>query len=297
MARGRKRKTGFDRLQAKVWYAAVKAVENLSDYRLGEKFGDLADLKFPKLEINPIDGKTSISSHSRRIFEFIRKNGAIPSEGKHRARNYSLVSLVGLEEGYGGTKKIFDSPFWTILKLDCDASQIRTQIIKCIGNLNLHNQSPESLINLPEISSSAENMHDLSMDEYIQMLDSEEILYDELMSFAFPISDVLTPNLDYIALFSGLAIESYYAGNIRFMKIQLHIVTSLVNAFVDQDWINNELKLEFRESTLDRLNTFLNIPKLNSESYLCLMSSETSHANPQSPIMDFLKLHEKMLWG
>lgn len=101
--RGRPPATPIDRLQARLWYYAVKARTPISDYQL--------DLFF----LEKVGRRPKDTQKRTRLFETVRLHGTLPSSGKHHNRDFDLIELVDQEEIYAGTADIFHSPYWQLL--------------------------------------------------------------------------------------------------------------------------------------------------------------------------------------
>lgn len=120
--RGRPPTSPVDRLRAKVWYQAVKARGEWSDYRL--------DVEFVR---SPGEEKRDGFSR-RRCFEGIRRYGRVPSSGNHRARKYDLVAQVDSHPSFAGTAAVFRSPFWDLLKTKVmNLADAHAFVCTCLG--------------------------------------------------------------------------------------------------------------------------------------------------------------------
>lgn len=91
------------KLRSKTWYLSIKTKENLNDSQLDILFGP-----------DDGDGKRRVSSDRLKIFEAIRKNGSIPSDGTMGGRGFNLIERVDADPSYSGTANIINSPFWTL---------------------------------------------------------------------------------------------------------------------------------------------------------------------------------------
>lgn len=123
--RGRPPVGEADRLRALLWYYAVKARGNWSDYRLSKEFG--AD-----------DGNVA---ERPRMFENIRKEARLPATGAYQQRTLGIVDRVERHPGFQGTGAVFHSRYWELLKnppSDITAAQVFVQdTLKELGLIRL----------------------------------------------------------------------------------------------------------------------------------------------------------------
>ncbi len=99
--RGRPPRDRVDQLRARIWYWHVRARSNLSEYALSRRFAQ---------PIPPPSGEPP------KAFTRIRQQGIVPSEGNHRLRNFSLVTQVDADPKFRGTRDVYDSPFWELVR-------------------------------------------------------------------------------------------------------------------------------------------------------------------------------------
>jgi hypothetical protein len=72
------------------------------------------------------------------MFDAIRVNGSIPSDGTKGQRNFDLVAKVNIEPGYEGTAAIINSPFWRLLEdKPMTIKEIREMVLECVKILEL----------------------------------------------------------------------------------------------------------------------------------------------------------------
>lgn len=130
--RGRPPSDAAELLRAKVWYLAVKARGNWSDYKL--------DLEFAKPEGEaPRPGEAR-----RRAFEEIRRTGSVPTEGTHKRREFDLVRNVETHPNFAGTANYFHSSFWALLKpVPMKLREVKLLVESELSRASLHRPSSD----------------------------------------------------------------------------------------------------------------------------------------------------------
>jgi hypothetical protein len=264
------------------WYLNVKSREELSDCSLDVKFGT-----------GPHQEKRNTATRVK-VFEAIRMNGSIPSQGNTGKRGFDLVAYVDSHEKYAGTASILNSPFWKLMETKrLDLNEIRHIVIECVKLLELANQPGELEDDGRDYFREyvAENP-DLTMQEYLEFHQSNNEYYDMAMGFAF---GGVSPNLDYIALIGALTLEAIEANNLKIAAYHLKIFDSLLEMFCFKPWlkgIGNQLYdygIE-RMTKAIKSNALKNLPDYTS------MLKMYSKTNMKSPIVAFLNLHQRVLW-
>lgn len=120
---GRPKESPVTKLQAKLWYLAVKEQSGMTDYRLDMLFGQ------PEGPIN--EG----GSGRNRVFGLFKK-GVFPSRGNHWRRDFDIVDRVN--QKFPGTSNILDSPLWELLNDTARNHQAINKIAeKCLTKLGL----------------------------------------------------------------------------------------------------------------------------------------------------------------
>lgn len=264
------------------WYLAVRSKEGLNDSKLDIMFGTG-------------EGEDERNSADRiKIFEAIRVNGSIPSNGDSGKRNFDLVARVNARKGYEGTSGIIHSPFWRLLdSKQMTLSEIRETVIACISLLDLaceegdyEDDGRNDLVDL------ATNNPELTIEEYFRYQREGDDGYDNAMASAFL---HLRPTLDYIALLGALSFESIAAGNMKIASDQVRFFTVLLREYCDQPWIS-KIGEQLYQYAVKRMLETLNIDALNGLPSYTQMLSNIPGVNLGSPAAAFLIRHQRLLW-
>lgn len=273
------------KLRSQIWYKAVKSVDNLNDSKLDVLFGS-------------IEGQESRVGDDRiKMFEAIRVNKSIPSNGKNSKRNFDLVARVDAYPRYRGTAAVMHSPLWRLLeKKPLTVEEIREIVLKCITNL-------DSNYDVEYIDSESVELlqpfkfdeHELFFEKFFEYQNETENNYYTAMVRAF---SKLEYSLDYIALLAALTHEAVVAGN---MAVAVNLIKSLriiLKEYCAQEWLGNSGG-ELYKMVLSRIGAALNMDNLKDlPSYITLISKLTN-ANDNalnSPVAKFLQLHEQIVW-
>ncbi|NHQ87307.1 hypothetical protein HA050_14415 [Iodobacter sp. HSC-16F04] len=219
--RGRPCATPVERLRARFWYYSVKARTSLSDYQL-----DLFFLE--KLGRRPEDPQKRT-----RIFETIRLNGTLPSNGKHPKRDFDLIKLVDEEDAFAGTAEIFHSPYWQLLTRD-DAdiavyNQIAQKMLKRLGLTRLDSDG-EFGFHCQAYTDVKKSGLTISVDE----TNSPFALYEKILNTVIKESPT---SLDQLAALGALFREAYLACALEIALIIKHLYCDLLDEYVQQKWL------------------------------------------------------------
>lgn len=214
--RGRPLTSPVDRLRAKVWYRAVKAREEWSDYRL--------DIEFVR---SPGEEKREGSSR-RRCFEGIRRYGRVPSSGNHRVRKYDLVAQVDQHPSFAGTAAIFRSPFWDLLKTKAmNLSDAHIHVCKCLDITGCFRASDRL---------------DMLFRKKIRQMSQEKIglfdrhIYEGAISTALQGKPI---DLDLLALVGALFREAYLACALDTATVLRDTFVKLLTQYCRETWLGD----------------------------------------------------------
>jgi hypothetical protein len=218
--RGRPCATPVERLRARFWYYAVKSRTTLSDYQL-----DLFFLE--KLGRRPVDPQKRT-----RIFETIRLNGTLPSDGKHPKRDFDLIKLVDEEDAFAGTAEIFHSPYWQLLtRVDADIAvynRIAKEMLKRLGLTRLDYDGDMAVGTLVYAE-----LNEAGLD-FINKNNNEFIYYKIFLHQVIKKSPI---SLDQLALLGALFREAYLACALEIALILKKLYCELLENYVQQEWL------------------------------------------------------------
>lgn len=265
-------------LWARVWYAAVKSIEDLSDTQL--------DMKF-----DPYWHKENKPADRLKMFEQIRRAGSLPSDGSHPKRKndkFDLVEIVNRAEEYEGTASLFHSPFWYLLRhQNMDVLTLRKFIIHCLILVKEGFQEEDALVSDLDIKELG-----LEEDDGHRFIDQTDKLYQ----YNLPTFIDSPATFDLLALIGALFRDAYLSG-------ALHVALSLENAFKEklyelcsEGWMDEKLCNELFEVSKERIfRPNLHDDPLKVKSHLDLLKSDfPERADHQ--VESFLAIHHKMVW-
>lgn len=225
--RGRPAADPIDRLRAKLWYWAVKARGDWSDYRL--------DVEFVRDE----GEEKKDGSSRRRSFERVRRDGTVPSSGTHRTRKYDLIARVDAHPNFAGTAAIFRSPFWDLLKGNAmRLSEVNTFVCQCMSKQKIIR--PTFKLNRPLI---------------VEAEWEPEFVCTDAQRYKIALTAICQGkpiDLDFLGLIGGLFWEAYLACELDIAIILRDKFSDLFEQFCNQDWLSkarSEL-LEFVEQRM-----------------------------------------------
>ena len=207
MGQNKKKKRGrppadiTNKFRAEMWYLAVKARGNWSDYELDLKFGyDKEDNK----------NDTPDGSARKRIFETIRTKRTLPSLGNHPKRNFDLVARVDKHPNFKGTSDIFHSAFWEIVSRRqisiSETNEIVCHYFKKYNVLRLKQDQESMLRWISPRSEEAEFINELPTSEQYRLW--LRVLIDKI-----PL------NIDLLAFIGALYREAYLCGALEIALI------------------------------------------------------------------------------
>jgi hypothetical protein len=280
--RGRRPKDESERLNARVWYYAVKAREGLSDQALSEKF-----------VTDPLGQKREGADHIR-VFGKIRRLGVKPSH-RHPRRHYDLVARIDADPAYAGTAKIMNSPFWRlILKTEFQLEEIRDIIVDCIQVLELATQSE---VELDDGRSYLEELvlyePDMPISEYFELLKEGDRDYDEAlgnMVMQLPLT------LDLIALVGAFGLEAVHANNMQIASDHMKSFSNLLAEYCQQQWVK-PIAEDLYSLARSRMEAALMQDILKGTPKYCeRIKEKIPGANVNSRAVAFLRRHERLLW-
>jgi len=268
------------KLWARTWYAAVRNVENLSDPQLDMKF----DPKWHPL---------NTSNARLKMFEQIRREGSLPSDGSHPKRKdhpFDLVEIVDGFKGYKGTASLFHSPFWHLLRHQrMDVLTLRKFIVHCLILVKKDYRIDDYLVSELEIQ-------DLGLEE---LLDHDSFFdnTNELYQHKLPLFVDQPVTFDLLALLGAMFRDAYISGELR-------VALSLENTFMEKlhelhcqyAWINEELSKEIFEVSKERIfrpNLFDDPSKVPSHSDVFKQEFPDM---ADCEIERFMSFHHKLIW-
>lgn len=219
---GRPTTDAAELLRAKLWYLAVKARGNWSDYKL--------DLEFAKPEGEaPRQGQDR-----RRAFEEIRRTGSVPTEGTHKRREFDLVRNVEAHPNFVGTANYFHSSFWALLRPVPMKLHDTKQIVESeLKRANLHRPSGDLalLLRLSRPRSDGRAGQDMPPD----------IEARHLYSASLKVYLQSAPrNLDVFALLGSLFREAYMVCALEIAAVLKDSFLELLEAFCNEDWLRKD---------------------------------------------------------
>lgn len=216
--RGRPPTDAAELLRAKVWYLAVKARGNWSDYKL--------DLEFAKPE-----GETPRPGQDRRrAFEEIRRTSSVPCEGTHRRREFDLVRNVEAHPNFTGTANYFHSSFWALLRpMPMKLQAIRQFVAIELKRANLHRPSGnlDVLMKLSPVWAGQNKLSDVK----------EQHLYSASLQLYLQSAP---RDLDVFALLGGLFREAYLVCALEIALVLKDLFLKLLEEYCSQDWLKND---------------------------------------------------------
>lgn len=273
-------------LRSAIWYQAVKSTENLNDSKLDILFGP-----------DNGDGKPRNSADRLKIFEAIRVNRSIPSNGKNCRRDFDLVARVDAYPGYKGTAAIIQSPLWRLLELKpMSLKDLRETVLQCIVNCDSPYEIGYLDVEGSNFLESVEfNDPELFFEEYFEYHSEAGNSYYSAMASAFK---KFEPSLDYIALLAALSYEAIEAGNMAAAANLVKSLRIILKEYCEQEWLGN-LGNELYALVMSRIRAVLNKDNLHDLPSYTSMLSKLSNANNtilNSPVARFLQLHERMVW-
>lgn len=227
--RGRRPTDLVDRYRTRVWYWAVKARTEWSDYRLDVEF------------VRPEGEEKGDGAHRSRSFEGMRRYGRVPSSGNHQSRSYDLVARVDAHPDFVGTAKYFHSPFWALLKANAmNLSEAHAFVSRCMDTSQVLRPSGKFEMGMKMLTAG-------------RPYDSRSFSSQELYLEA--IKDIVANrplDLDLLALVGGLFREAYLACALDIAVILKGVFLELLTEYCRQDWLGalGENLADFAENKL-----------------------------------------------
>ena len=128
---GRPLKTALDKARVRVWFLEVAGCENLSAYKLDEKF------LWKNLEGKP---------EAAKVFERILREGS-ETMGNDKWRSFpELVDHIDEQPGYEGTANIYKARIWDLLELETISKlQIVERIDQALAENGLERRPPSDI--------------------------------------------------------------------------------------------------------------------------------------------------------
>lgn len=273
------------KLRSAIWYKAVKSVDNLNDSQLDTLFGT-SEGEEPRVGADRI-----------KMFEAIRVNRSIPSNGKNGRRNFDLVARVDAYPGYKGTAAIIQSPLWRLLeKKPKSLKDIRETVLQCIFNLDsMYEVEYIDVEGIDFLKAYEFDEHEIFFEGYFEYQKEAGNNYYSAMARAF---NKLEHSLDYIALLAALSHEAIEGGNMAAAANLVKSLRIILKEYCEQEWLGN-LGEELYQLVISRIRAALNKDNIKDlPSYISILS-KLSNANNNvlnSPVARFLQLHERMEW-
>lgn len=207
-----------DRLRARVWYWAVKARGQWSDYRL--------DIEFAR----PADEAHRSGVERRRAFEELRRTHRVPTNGTHWQREFDLISNVEAHPDFKGTADYFHSSFWTLLEpVPTRLPAVKQMLDRELKRAGLHRPSG-GLYQMLEYSLLATGRTpppDLS----------EALKYKGALRVCLA---SMTRDLGMFALLGSLFRESYLVCALEIAMVLKDIFLEQMEVFCQQSWLQPE---------------------------------------------------------
>lgn len=213
--RGRPPLDEADQLRAKVWYSAVKAQGNWSDYKL--------DVEFAREE-----GEVRrCGSDRRRAFEEVRRTGSVPTQGTHARRSFDLVGNVDAHPEFSGTAKYFHSPFWDLLKgRTMTLPEAHAFVAKCLATSNVYRLSNELHFVQRCLPVNGRLLVPAEMPDHLVYAAALDNLIKQ------------TPvDLDLLALIGGLFREAFLVCALEIASVLKGRLNNLLEEFCAQTWL------------------------------------------------------------
>lgn len=210
---GRRPTDEADHLRTKVWYLAVKARGNWSDYRL--------DIEFAR-----DDGEKKRDGMSRRrTFEEVRRSESVPTHGTHAKRSFDLIRNVDAHPDFSGTAKYFYSPFWELLKgRTMTLPEAHAFVSKCLDKSNVLRPS--------------EKLYFVLRTSPVHARVSTKVASHHVYAAAL---DVLikgmSVDLDLLALVGGLFREAFLVCELEIASVLKARLNNLLEEFSAQAWL------------------------------------------------------------
>lgn len=273
------------KLRSAIWYQAVKSVDNLNDCQLDILFGTGKDEE-PRNSADRI-----------KMFEAIRVNRSIPSNGKNGRRNFDLVARVDAHPEYKGTAAIIRSPLWRLLeKKPLSLKDLRETVLQCIINLDSPYEVEYLDVEGSDFLQAVEfNEFELFFEEYFEYQNEAVNSYHIAMGRTFK---KLEPSLDYIGLLAALSYEAIEGGNMAVAANLFKSLRIILKEYCEHERLGH-LGKEFYQLVISRIRAVLNKDNLHDfPSYISMLST-LSNANStvlNSPVARFLEMHERMVW-
>lgn len=213
--RGRPPLDEADQLRAKVWYSAVKARGNWSDYKL--------DVEFAREE----DEERRCGADRRRAFEEVRRTGSVPTQGAHPKRSFDLVRNVDAHPEFSGTAKYFHSPFWDLLKGRTMAlPEAHAFVAKCLATSNVYRLSNELHFVQRCLPVNGRLLVPAEMPDHLVYAAALDNLIKQ------------TPvDLDLLALIGGLFREAFLVCALEIASVLKGRLNNLLEEFCAQTWL------------------------------------------------------------
>lgn len=213
--RGRPPLDEADQLRAKVWYSAVKARGNWSDYRL--------DVEFAREE----GEERRCGVDRRRAFEEVRRTGSVPTQGTHARRSFDLVGNVDAHPEFSGTAKYFHSPFWDLLKgRTMTLPEAHAFVAKCLATSNVYRLSNELHFVQRCLPVNGRLLVPAEMPDHLVYAAALDNLIKKM-----PV------DLDLLALIGGLFREAFLVCELEIASVLKERLINLLEEFCAQAWL------------------------------------------------------------
>lgn len=214
-SRGRPSLDEADQLRARVWYSAVKARGNWSDYKL--------DIEFAREE----GEERRDGPFRRRAFEEVRRTGSVPTQGTHAKRSFDLVGNVDAHPEFSGTAKYFHSPFWELLKgRTMTLPEAHAFVAKCLDTSGVYRLSNKLHFVLRCLPVNGRLAIPAGMPEHLVYAGALDNLIKQ------------TPvDLDLLALIGGLFREAFLVCELEIAAVLKARLNNLLEEFCTQPWL------------------------------------------------------------
>lgn len=270
-------------LRSMTWYHAVLAREGLNNCQLDMLF-------YPRK-----NNLGLLNTGDRlKIFEAIKANKSIPTDGTKGKRSFDLVARVDAHPNYIGTAAIIQSPFWRLLDdREISIIEVREIVVECVRRLGLSSVKGSFVDDgRNDMSDLIANNPELSLAEYFRYQTEVDQGYDNAMVDCFL---HLEPSLDCIALHGALAFEAIQAGNMQIAADQARYFQIRLKNFCKQAWLS-KIRKQLYKYALKRILGVLKADALKGLPDYNTMLNNIPNSKSGSPIAAFLNRHQRLLW-
>lgn len=182
-----------------------------------------------------------------KIFENIRRRGAIPTKRPHTRRPLDLVGVVDQALGYSGTGRLFHSAFWALVEKPInDIVSVRTILDRCFDAIGIA-RAPIGACSSVDVRSEPVALYErygqchLPKRLWIYAVTLDQLLQRQAIS------------LDRLALSAALFKEAHLACDLELAVFLKQLVEHEMDIFSTQTWIPDDLVLRLEDGMLGNL--------------------------------------------